>query len=343
MPSLHQYPLPYSVNLFITNLCNRKCPFCYLSDWVTNNQSAANHMNINAIRIVIRWLKRSRIEKVKLAGGEPMLHPNLIEIVNELVKNNIIVDGILTNGLGKSELYKEVADITGSNWLVNITKPNTYTNNEWKLLNENLELLRWKNENRSVKSYGFDATSLRHLCFSITFYQPNQEYKYIIELAKKYECPVIRYDVSRPSSIKNNAYIDSNLLAMKPVLMEFVKSCVNEGIKPGLDDALPLCIFTQKELMFLHLFSNFYTICLPHSDVMPDLSVEYCTSLRGIFPSYKVGDKTADQMFKELFQFANKYRVFQLEHCQNCYNYERRLCQGYCLRFKFDQLKKAKN
>jgi hypothetical protein len=142
-------------------------------------------------------------------------------------------------------------------------------------------------------------------------------------LAKKYGCPVIRYDVSRPSSDMSNAYIDfDGLVEIKPTLMEFVRGCVREGIKPGVDDALPFCIFTQEELKFLHLFSNFYSICIPHSDVFPDLTVAHCTSMHGILPS----------------SGANRYREHRLPRCQGCYNYQRTLCQGYCLRYKADFL-----
>ena len=336
-----QFLGPHSVNIFLTDLCNRRCPFCYLNNWITNDERTAHHMTLKDLGTLIRWLNKSKINRVKLAGGEPMLHPNLLDFVKELMRKHIVIEGVLTNGLGATELYREVAVITGTNWLVNVTHPETYDREEWELLNRNLELLRWRNENRSVKLSGFDTTSLRHLCLSITFYKPDQDYGYIIDLAKKYGCPVIRYDVSRPSSDKSNLYVDfDDLIKIKPTLMKFVRSCVREGIKPGVDDALPFCIFTQKELMFLHLFSNFYSICIPHSDVFPDLTVEYCTSMRGILPSYKIPEKTAQQMFKELFSSANNYREHRLTRCDNCYNFTRALCQGYCLRYKSDLLKR---
>jgi len=296
-------------------------------------------MSLKGLRKIIQWLRESNVDKVKLAGGEPLLHPDLLDFVNELSKNNITLDGILTNGLGDTELYKQVASITETNWLVNVTNPQTYTEEEWELLNTNLETLKWKNADRSVKEYGFDTSGLRRLCLSITFYEPNQDSSYIIELAKRYRCPVIRYDVSRPSSDKSNVHVNfDGLHAIKPTLMRFIRRCVHEGVKPGLDCALPLCIFTQEELMFLALFSNFYAICTPHLDVMPDLAVEYCTSMRGILPSYKIQKIPASQIFSELFSHANKHREYELSRCSNCYNYAKRLCQGYCLRLKSDFL-----
>ncbi len=341
MPGAPQQFLgPGSVNIFLTNLCNRRCPFCYLNNWITGEEEKAQHMSQEDLVTLIRWLKKSKLNRVKLAGGEPTLHPHMLDFVKESTKNDIIVEGVLTNGLGETGLYKEVADITGTNWLVNVGDPRTYTNTQWELLNRNLEQMRWRNEDRSVKLSGFDTSSLRHLCLSITFYKPDQDFAYIIELAKKYGCPVIRYDVSRPSSDRSNVHVNfEKLVEIKPTLMEFVRSCVREGIKPGVDDALPFCIFTQKELMFLHLFSNFYSVCIPHSDIFPDLTVAYCTSLHGVLPSYKIPEKTASQMFHEFFSLTNRYREHRLARCKNCYNYARSLCQGYCLRYKSDFLK----
>ncbi len=328
---------PHSINLFLTNLCNRSCPFCYLNNWIVHDEGDAIYLSHEDLLAIIRWLKKSKLSMVKLAGGEPMLHPRVVEFAEEFVQNGIVVEGVLTNGLGETGAYEELEEITGTNWLVNVGDPETYSAADWELLNRNLEVLRWKNQDLSVRSSGFDTSSLRRLCLSITFYKPDQDFDYIIELAKKYGCPVIRYDVSRPSSDMSNAYIDfDGLIEIKPTLMEFVRSCVREGIKPGVDDALPFCVFTQEELKFLHLFSNFYSICIPHSDVFPDLTVAHCTSMHGILPSYKISDKTAGQMFKEFLLGANRYREHRLPRCQGCYNYQRALCQGYCLRYKAD-------
>ncbi|MGQ9680483.1 MAG: radical SAM protein [Candidatus Bathyarchaeia archaeon] len=339
-----QHYEPSCINLFITNLCNRRCPFCYLNDWIANNESNAHHMSLKSLDALTLWLKKSKINKVKLAGGEPMLHPNLLDLIHKLMRNHIGIDAILTNGLGETELYEKVADLTKTNWLVNVTSPQSYVEDEWKLLNNNLEILKWKNENVPVRLSGFDTSSLRHLCLSITFYKINQDYRYIIELAKRYGVPVIRYDVSRPSSNRSNIHIDfDSLMRIKPTLMDFVRACVREEIKPGLDDALPFCVFTQEELKFLYLFSNFQSICMPVLDVMPDLTVEYCTSMRGLTPSYTIEDMTASKMFEELLIKTEDYRNFQLASCHGCYNADMKLCQSYCLRFKLDFLKVEKN
>ena len=97
-----QFLGPHSVNIFLTDQCNRRCPFCYLNNWVTNDEKTAHHMTLKDLRTLIRWLKKSKINKVKLAGGEPMLHPNLIDFVKELMKNHIIINSFNTRNLSHS-------------------------------------------------------------------------------------------------------------------------------------------------------------------------------------------------------------------------------------------------
>jgi len=54
-----------------------------------------------------------------------MLHTQLLDIVKELVNNQITIEGILTNGLGATNLYQEVAKLSGTHWLVNVSPQDT--------------------------------------------------------------------------------------------------------------------------------------------------------------------------------------------------------------------------
>jgi len=119
--SLQQYEPP-CVNLFITNFCNRRCPFCYLNDWVTDKEDDAHHMTLKSLDALIHWLQRSRVFKVKLAGGEPMLHPHLLDFIGKLVKSRVGIDAILTNGLGDTELYEKVVELMSGSYSTKILK-----------------------------------------------------------------------------------------------------------------------------------------------------------------------------------------------------------------------------
>jgi len=269
-----------------------------------------------------------------------MLHPNIIEVVKKLVQHDIQIRSVFTNGLADTRLYREFTDVVKTNWLVNLNHPETYNAREWELLNRNLELLKWDADKGLIGHRGFDLGSLS-LQFAITFYRPDQDYHYIIEMAKKYNSANITYDVSHPCSDKSNAHIDfERLVKVKPVLMKFLKECVREEIKPDLGDILPPCIFTSEEIRFLLLHAGFTSICKPCLDLFPDLKVEYCTSMRGIMPSYSIEAMTLPEIASKQIMDANELRGFCLPRCKNCSNFlnmDSTMCQGYCLRYKVDK------
>lgn len=128
--------------------------------------------------------------------------------------------------------------------MVNINDSGTYTGENWELLNRNLALLKWKGrDNELTGRKGFDKGCFS-LQFAITFYQPDQDYTYIIDFAK-YNSPHIRYAPSHPSIDKSNLYVDyEHLGKLKPTLLGFLKDCVRDEIEPGLECILPPCIFT---------------------------------------------------------------------------------------------------
>ncbi|MDP2910277.1 MAG: radical SAM protein [bacterium] len=78
--------------LQITERCNLNCAHCFLSAG-----PKGDHMSINDIRnIVITRLKECRVINITLTGGEPFLHPDILDIVLLFKANNIRV-GICSN------------------------------------------------------------------------------------------------------------------------------------------------------------------------------------------------------------------------------------------------------
>jgi hypothetical protein len=343
-----------AANLFITNFCNRSCSFCDVKDWVVHNEESAYHMTEKDIRLIIDWLKRSGLTNVQLAGGEPMIHPNIVGIAEELVRNNIQVVTVLTNGLGDTKLYERVSSIAKPGWLVNIGNPKTYTSGQWELLNRNLELLKWKGDHKLIGHRMFDSNMFL-LQLAITFYKPGQDYGYIIDIAKKHNCMSIRFDVSHPSSDLSNIHFNfQELTSLKPVLINFLRDCINEGIKPNLDCVLPPCIFTSEEMLFSFYHAGFKSVCYPCLDIMFDrehkIRAEYCTVMRGVIPSFDIEKMNAFEIAQKHAGEARKYVYYLANHCKGCSHFINEKgwknpflpypfpCQGYCLRLKVDEM-----
>ncbi len=93
----------------ITTICNLRCKQCAsLIPYFSNPK----HYDKNEIIKSVKKLSESvdAIEELFLFGGEPILHPNLLEVCEEIVKyKNILRFYIISNG--KSAPSKELVDI----------------------------------------------------------------------------------------------------------------------------------------------------------------------------------------------------------------------------------------
>ena len=99
--------------LYITDACNCSCPICY----VAHDKKETFFMSVEEAVLRAKAAKQRKAKNVMLIGGEPTVHPKLIEIIKELrqLKMKIFV---FTNGL---ELGKN------KNLAVQLKKAGVYT------------------------------------------------------------------------------------------------------------------------------------------------------------------------------------------------------------------------
>ncbi len=94
----NMYRFPWSMNdnplgwAEITDVCNLKCKGCY-------RQTLEGHKPIDQIKEEILFLKRWRnCDNISIAGGEPILHPQIVDIVDFISRQNM-KPLILSNGM----------------------------------------------------------------------------------------------------------------------------------------------------------------------------------------------------------------------------------------------------
>jgi Predicted Fe-S oxidoreductases len=85
-----------SLNWHITDRCNYKCKFCYVQDLQC---SMADIKNCESILSQLQATKTDYmdIQKINFVGGEPLLHPNLMDFV-KMSHEMGFVTSIVTNG-----------------------------------------------------------------------------------------------------------------------------------------------------------------------------------------------------------------------------------------------------
>ena len=102
------FRMPWSMNdnpiawLEVTDICNIHCEGCY-------RQKVSGHKSLEQVKEEVRFLKQWRNpNNVSIAGGEPLIHPQILDVV-AFISVNGIKPVILTNGMALTpELLREL-------------------------------------------------------------------------------------------------------------------------------------------------------------------------------------------------------------------------------------------
>lgn len=90
--------------LLITGACNFACPYC------RGPRDGHGHMPTEQAHQTIRWWIDQGLLNLRLSGGEPTLHPGLLEIVRCSKLGGVERVAISTNGSASRGLYQVLVD-----------------------------------------------------------------------------------------------------------------------------------------------------------------------------------------------------------------------------------------
>jgi cyclic pyranopterin phosphate synthase len=97
--------------MIITEYCNFKCPYCRgLKDWIYGDRKLKMLSLEEVKRNIDFWCEPLPLENIRFSGGEPTLHPNIVEIVSYAKSKGINRIAISTNGSNKSSLYFKLVE-----------------------------------------------------------------------------------------------------------------------------------------------------------------------------------------------------------------------------------------
>lgn len=95
---------PLAVCWIITNKCNFKCSYCEVWD------RKKKELNTNQIFSIIDKLKKKKVQRISIFGGEPLLLKDIGKII-EYIKSKDIFVGLGTNGYLLKERINEVKNV----------------------------------------------------------------------------------------------------------------------------------------------------------------------------------------------------------------------------------------
>ena len=96
------------LRISLTDKCNMRCVYCMSEDMVF--QPNEDLMTTAEILRLVNLFARLGVDKIRLTGGEPSIHPDLIPIVRGIHAAGITRISMTTNGLRLAQLAKPLAD-----------------------------------------------------------------------------------------------------------------------------------------------------------------------------------------------------------------------------------------
>lgn len=95
----------------LTNNCNLSCVYC-VPDGKTAEKQSSRFAQTDQILTTVSNLNRElKLDKVRLTGGEPLLHPEIESIISGLKKIGLPEISITTNGIGMSDKVMHLKEL----------------------------------------------------------------------------------------------------------------------------------------------------------------------------------------------------------------------------------------
>jgi radical SAM protein with 4Fe4S-binding SPASM domain len=101
--SLEALKVPLEVSINLTNRCDKRCAMCFESP---ESRKTRLELSLNEMKSIIDQLRTLGVNCINLSGGEPTLHPDLLEIItyasNKQMKVNVNTSGSFDSKFAES-------------------------------------------------------------------------------------------------------------------------------------------------------------------------------------------------------------------------------------------------
>ncbi len=95
-------PLLRSIHIDLTSVCNERCIHCYIP-----HENKLHHMDFSLFKKILDESIEMKVLNYTITGGEPLLHPNFLEIIKLCRKSNISLNILSNLTLLNNEIFSE--------------------------------------------------------------------------------------------------------------------------------------------------------------------------------------------------------------------------------------------
>ena len=229
------------MNLIITDICNRSCPYCFAalktgqgeSDETMAPEQASKNLSDDDFERYLDFLKASGEKSLKLLGGEPTVHPNLPNFVRRGIEEGLEVT-IFSNGVWSEKISRFFADPTTDpvSFLINVNEVSTQTDKENKAQEKSLSIIGPRGQ------------------ISFNIYNKNFDLTFVIDLINRYKLKrEVRLGLTHPIVGADNVFIEEpGLKLVGRRLVEQLDELEKHDILGAFDCGFPLCMFDEDQL-----------------------------------------------------------------------------------------------
>lgn len=319
-------------NIVLTTYCNLHCPYCFADTMI--NEEQIKNISIEQFTKILKWCLNTSLKPIQhigLIGGEPLLHPQIIEILNitnELTKQNNIPFIIFTNGIYLDKIINYAP--INMNVLININTPNAMTGEQWNRLNKNLN---------KINQLGWltgDHYKKQKVTLGCNICQEIDDYSFYKKIVENYSPAIIRLSVTAPTKEKCLMNKEEYYLSLKDKFLSFISWANTYSIKISFDcNQIPFCYFTPNELALIERVNAQQkpVLCKPVIDITPDFYASSC------FGAYDIVDCSQFETVESLTNYFLYKKIVPLTlnnnqgKCKTCKHHLTLNCQGGCLAF----------
>ena len=308
-------------NLSITNVCNRKCVYCFAND--TKIEFGKTLMDDETYEKALDYLLRSDIKQARLLGGEPTLHPQFRQIVNKALERGLTIS-LFTNGLMPEEVsaFLETIPEGKLSILLNTIHPSE---------NDRNGIERQK---AVMKKFG------RQIIAGINIFSASQEMDYLLDYVRKYDLKKeIRLGISHSVLSRNNISLHpKEYQKIGHEIVRLKQHAIEEGISIGFDCGFVPCMFPVESYDLLsEELKKAGTCCHPVIDLLSDGSFIACYPLN-YFLKVKINDhlnaKGLIESFEEALMPYTQAGIYP--YCSTCPLFKKR-CNGGCMSYRIQR------
>ena len=312
-------------NLVISAVCNQDCAYCFTVDHLGRGhrdsiaEAGQSFLPVSSFQERLDFLDRSNMDRVRLLGGEPTLHPQFVELVERAraAGKKIVV---FSNGLMPPDALEclEALPPQECTVLVNVNEPDT--GNDGRVYTRQLEAIRRLGE-RALPGFNIYRTD----------FHPEFLLGLIADTGSK---PTVRLSMAQPCLSGANQYIHPNQYrAVAVKVARFARIAADDGVSLDFDCGFVRCMFSDADMETLQeAQTDVGWRCNPILDVDIEGNVLYCFPLARLM-SLPLTPKTDARALRSEFEARTRpYRQAGVyPECSTCPFKVAGACSGGCL------------